>query len=52
MASFDGLPDKTEPLMSKVTGLDRAGSQRGFGSYRGKMRTILGSEIVRELKLK
>ena len=51
MASFDGLDDKTEPLMSKVTGLNRAAANAASAD-RGKMRTILGSEIVRELKLK
>ena len=51
MASFDGLNDKTEPLMSKVTGLNRAAANSASAD-RGKMRTILGSEIVRELKLK
>ena len=51
MASFDGLADKTEPLQHKVTGMNRAQSAAASAD-RGKMRKILGSEMLRELKLK
>lgn len=51
MASFDGLMDKTEPLSQKVSGQNRAESQKASAD-RGKMREILGSERIRELKLK
>jgi len=51
MASFDGLMDKTEPLAQKVTGQDRAAGQKASAG-RATMREILGSERIRELKLK
>lgn len=51
MASFDGLADKTEPLMAKITGLNRTAAAAASAD-RGKMRQILGSETIREVKLK
>jgi hypothetical protein len=51
MASFDGLDDRTEPLMKKVAGWNRA-QANAASADRTKMRTILGSEMVRELKLR
>jgi hypothetical protein len=51
MASFDGLEDKVEPLARKVTGQDRAQSDKAYAD-RSTMREILGSELIRELKLK
>ena len=51
MASFDGLEDKTEPLVSKVLGQTRAQGEKAYAD-RGTMREILGSELLRELKLK
>lgn len=51
MASLDGLADKTEPLQRKVTGMNRA-QGNAASAERTKMRTIMGSEIIRELKLK
>ncbi len=51
MASFDGLSDKTEPLMSKMLGMNRAqAAEASVG--RGKMREILGTEMIREVILK
>lgn len=51
MASMDGLQAKTEPLQSKITGMNR--SQAAAASAdRTKMRTILGTELIRELILK
>lgn len=51
MASFDGLNEKTEPLMKKVTGQTR--EQAAMASAeRNSMRTILGSEMIREVLLK
>jgi hypothetical protein len=51
MASLDGLDEKTEPLMSKVTGKTRSQSNTAMAD-RGAMREILGSETIRELLLK
>lgn len=51
MASLDGLADKTEPVSSKVLGQNRAQANEASAG-RGKMREILGSEIIRELQLK
>jgi hypothetical protein len=51
MASFDGLADKTEPLMAKITGLSRADAAVASAD-RGKMRQILGNEMIREVILK
>lgn len=52
MASFDGLDDRTEPLVQKVLKQNRAQSNAGSADRAAKWRTILGSELVRELKLK
>ena len=51
MASFDGLEDKTEPLSSKILGMNRAQSAEASVG-RGKMREIMGTEMIRELRLK
>lgn len=51
MASFDGLDDKVEPLVNRVLGLNRAQAAEA-GIARGKMREIMGSEVIRELVLK
>lgn len=51
MASFDGLDDKTEPLVSKVLGQTRAQGEKAYAD-RASMREILGSELLRELKIK
>jgi hypothetical protein len=50
MAALDGLAQKTDPIMQKLFG-DMA--QRSAATIaRGKMRTAMGSELIRELKLK
>ena len=50
MAALDGLAEKTDPIMQKIFG-DM--SQRSAATIsRGKMRTTVGSELIRELKLK
>jgi len=50
MAALDGLAEKTDPIMQKLFG-DM--SQRSAATIaRGKMRTTVGSELIRELKLK
>ena len=50
MAAFDGLMDKSEAIDKKVFGSLKQAEQ-GMVS-REAIRTILGSEIMRELKLK
>ncbi len=51
MASFDGLDERTEPLMTRVTKQTRA--QNATASVkRGSMRKIMGSEMIRMLTLK
>jgi hypothetical protein len=50
MAALDGLDDKTDPMMQKIFG-DM--SQRNAATIsRGKMRTQLGTEQIREINLK
>ena len=51
MASFDGLNEKTEPLMKKVTGQTRD-QAAAASAERNSMRIILGSEMIREVLLK
>ncbi|WP_155944641.1 hypothetical protein [Pseudoxanthomonas sp. Root630] len=51
MAAFDGLRDRSEAVSSKVTGQNTAQANTAFAD-RGKMRQILGSQLIRELKLK
>ena len=50
MAALDNLFEKTDPIMQKIFG-DM--SQRSAAAIaRGKMRTQVGSELIREIKLK
>lgn len=51
MAAFDGLRDRSEAVSSKVTGQNTVQANTAFAD-RGKMRQILGSQLIRELKLK
>ena len=51
MAAFDGLADRNEKVSMEVTGKDRAAATAA-GIERGKMRQILGSEMIRKLDLK
>ena len=51
MASFDGLDDRSEPIMQKVMGQNRAQGNAAFAA-RSTMREVLGSEMVRTLELK
>jgi hypothetical protein len=51
MAAFDGLRDRSESVSSKVTGQNTTQANTAFAD-RGKMRQILGSQLIRELKLK
>ncbi len=51
MASMDGLQAKTEPLQSKLTGMNRS-QAAAASAERGKMRSIMGTELIREVILK
>lgn len=51
MAAFDGLDDKSEAVAKSVTGESRSEANVAYAD-RGKMREILGSELIRELVLK
>jgi len=51
MAAFDGLNDRVDPIMEKTFNATQQQMNQA-GIERGKMRTILGSEMIRELVLK
>ena len=51
MASFDGQRERMEPVAAKVTGKNRDQSTKA-SVERGKMREILGTQMLRELVLK
>ncbi|MEJ1965381.1 MAG: hypothetical protein WDO56_29115 [Gammaproteobacteria bacterium] len=50
MAALDNLNEKVDPIDAKIFGSIKAADQSNID--RGKLREVLGSEIVRELKLK
>ena len=50
MAAFDGLREKTDPIMSKVMGNEDA--QRQLAVKRLDVREILGTKTMREVTLK
>jgi hypothetical protein len=50
MAAFDGLSDRMDAIQQKVFG-DQA-AQDAAAVARGKMRTQLGSEVIRQMILK
>jgi len=50
MAAFDGLREKTDPIMSKVMGSED--SQRQLAVKRLDVREILGTKTMREVTLK
>jgi hypothetical protein len=50
MAALDGLEARAEPIMEKVLG-SRQKANADMAA-RGKIRTVIGSQIVRELALK
>ena len=50
MAAFDGLRDKTEPIMSKVMGGED--QRRQVAVKRMDVREILGTKTMREITLK
>lgn len=51
MAMLDGIDDKMDPIMASVTKMNLVQRDEASGK-RTAMRTILGTELVRELKLK
>lgn len=51
MAAFDGLRDRSEAVSSKVTGQNTTQANTAYAD-RGRMRQILGSNLIRQLKLK
>lgn len=51
MAMLDGLDSKMEPIMSSVTKMNVMQRDEASGK-RTAMRTIMGRELIRELKLK
>lgn len=51
MAAFDGLADRAEEVARSVTGQNREQASAAT-IERGKMREIMGSELIRELVLK
>lgn len=50
MAALDGLQDKLDPIYEKLQG-NTAQQNQAYIS-RGKMRTVLGTELIREMALK
>jgi len=51
MAVFDGMQAKMEAITAKATGMNVAQSEEASGKRSQTMRTILGQEQLRELKL-
>jgi hypothetical protein len=50
MAALDGLNEKSDAMSEKIFGDEQKASADTVS--RGKLRTVLGSELIRELKLK
>lgn len=48
MAMLDGMDEKTDPIMAKVLKMNLAQREEAAGK-RTVMRTILGSELIREM---
>lgn len=51
MASFDGMDEKMDPIMAKVTKMNYKQADEASGK-RTVMRTLLGQEMLRELVFK
>jgi hypothetical protein len=51
MAAFDGLEDKTEPLATRVLSQSRSDGEKKYAE-RSTLREVLGSERIREIKLR
>jgi hypothetical protein len=50
MAAFDGLTERLDPIYEKLSG--SLAEQNKAYIDRGKMRTVLGSELIRQMVLK
>jgi hypothetical protein len=50
MAAFDGLAEKLDPIYEKLQG--SMAEQNKAYIERGKMRTVLGDELIRQMVLK
>jgi len=50
MAALDGLDAKTDPIYEKLMGSQQQQSEAAIA--RGKMRTVIGDELIREMVLK
>jgi hypothetical protein len=50
MAAFDGMQERVDPIMEKAFGSQYQQTQANV--ERGKIRTVLGTELIRELVLK
>jgi hypothetical protein len=50
MAALDGLDARTDPIAEKIFGSME--QSNAASAARGKMRTLVGSELIRELELK
>ena len=51
MAVFDGMQAKMDAITAKATGLNITQAEEASGNRSKTMRTILGQELLRELKL-
>lgn len=51
MATFDGIDEKLDPIMARVTRMDYRQADEASGK-RTVMRTLLGQEMLRELVFK
>ena len=51
MASFDGMRERTEPVSQRVTGQNRDQATKASVD-RGKVREILGTQMLRQLVLR
>lgn len=50
MAAFDGLEDRTDPIAAKAFGPEEKQNKEAIG--RGELRELIGSRLLRELKLR
>lgn len=51
MAALDGLGDRSDAVLTKATGMSNEASSKAM-IERNAMRTIIGTEIIREMQLK
>lgn len=51
MAAFDGLEDRVGPVAEQAMGMNQAQMSQAMAD-RGSMRTLIGTEVIREVVLK